>query len=104
MGQNNFELSMKKAWTMFLKGEDFKIYRDFEGNQTSMDDFKDKVYRINYYIFVLVLIICLFNAAMFIFLFLSFLWYKPLCHAIHLRNRTKRYNVIQYAASRGLDS
>lgn len=103
MDSQKVKLSMKEALGLFLKGKDYEIYRPYEGNNSTSDDFKDKVYKINYYLFVLAVIGSFFFSVILAFLLVSFLWYKPLCHLIHLKNRVKRYNITHYAISRGLN-
>lgn len=103
MNDVKFGLTMKTAWKKFLYGKDYILYRQFEGNNTSLDDLKDRVYKYNYILFVLLVFVGFFFSKTFIIIFFSLLWYKPACHALHLRNRVKRFNIDKYKNYKGLE-
>lgn len=102
MSEVNFGLTMKDAWKMLLYGKDYVLYRQFEGNNTSLDDLKDRVYKINYILFVVLTCIGFLVYKTFVILYFSLLWYKPVCHALHLKNRVKRYNIERFKNYKGL--
>lgn len=102
MNDLKFGLSMKSAWKLFLRGKDYSLYRQFEGNDSSLDDFKNRAYKINWNIFVILLISGFFLSYFFYIVLFTMLWYKPLCHIFHLNNRVKRYNIYQFGKIKGL--
>lgn len=103
MSDVQFGLTMNKAWKEFFLGRDYYIYRDFETKDSSVGDLKDKFYKYNYRLFVLLILVGFFFSISFKILLFSLLWYKPLCHAFHLRNRVNRFNINEFKKLKGLE-
>lgn len=102
MSEVQFGLTMKEAWKKFLLGKDNTNYRQFEGGHHSLDDLKDRLYKYNYILFALFVFVGFFFSISFKILFFTLLWYKPLCHALHLKNRVKRRNIELFKSLKGL--
>ncbi|NRR92968.1 hypothetical protein HSX10_15440 [Winogradskyella undariae] len=93
MNNVKFGLTMKEAWKDLLLGRDNTNYREYEKVHHSLEDLRIRLYKYNYYLFMLLIFVGFFFSNSFIILLFSFLWYKPLCHALHLKNRVKRKNI-----------
>lgn len=93
MNNVKFGLTMKEAWKDLLLGRDNTNFREYEKVHHSLEDLRIRLYKYNYYLFMLLIFVGFFFSNSFIILLFSFLWYKPLCHALHLKNRVKRKNI-----------
>ena len=98
-----FGLSMKTAWRSLLLGKDSTNYRSFEKVHHSLEDLRVRLYKYNYSLFVILVFLGFFFSMSFKILLLSLLWYKPLCHALHLENRVKRRNIEIFKSIKGLE-
>ncbi|RBP32998.1 hypothetical protein DFR65_102334 [Oceanihabitans sediminis] len=103
MDKENFGLTMKAAWKGYLLGKDKTNYRNYEKVHHSFEDLRLRLYKYNYYLFVVLIFGGFFIPESFLFLIFTFVWYKPICHALHLKNRVKRYNIELFKQIRGFD-
>ncbi|MGV8812804.1 MAG: hypothetical protein ACOH2D_01720 [Gelidibacter sp.] len=103
MSEVNFGLTMKTAWKGFLLGKDYTDYRRFEKVHHSFEDIRVRLYKYNYRLFVLLVFAGFFFSMSFKILIFSLLWYKPVCHALHLKNRVKRFNIEKFKSYKGLE-
>lgn len=102
MDNIKYGLSMKEAYKKFLVGKDYEYYREFEPEHHSLESLLNKLYKWSYRLFALLLILSLFRFYFLSILIVSLLWYKPLCHFIHLKARVNRLNIELFSQEQGI--